>query len=133
MYSKIIVIGFSTFTVAAGIMYWASVFGGQFPVTELVPGYRTWFMSFPPADGWIFLCGILAAFFAQRNHPLAALFGPLTGSGLIFLGLYAFTYGINTGLIFILTPDELIEIAIKIYCLCVGFLLIFHGWRLREA
>ncbi len=129
--SRKIVIGFSSFTAAAGILYWVLVFSGLFPVEELVPGYQIWFMSFPIADGWMFLCAILAVVYTVKKHPLAALFAALTGASLIFLGLYAFTYGYNTGLLFILTPDELIEIAIKIYCLTVGSLLIYHGWKLN--
>lgn len=126
-----IVISLSIFTATAGILYWITVFAGLFPVTELVPGYKNWFMSFPVADGWMFICAILAAFFTLKRHPLAALFAALTGASLIFLGLYAFTYGVNTGLIFILTPDEMIEIAIKIYCLSAGAMLIYHGWKLN--
>jgi hypothetical protein len=131
MNSKKIVIGFSIFTATVGILYWIAVFAGLFPVTELVPGYKIWFMSFPIADGWMFICAILAAAYTLRGHSLAALFAQLTGASLIFLGLYAFTYGYNTGLLFILTPDEIIEIGIKIYCLTVGPLLIYHGWRLN--
>jgi hypothetical protein len=126
-----IVIVFSLFTAAAGILYWVLVFTGLFPVEELVPGYQNWFMSFPIADGWMFLCAILAAVYTLKRDPRAALFASLTGASLIFLGLYAFTYGYNTGLLFILTPDELIEIAIKVYCLSVGSLLIYHGWKLN--
>lgn len=132
MNSRKIVIGFSIFTAAAGILYWFTVFTGIFPVTELVPGYKNWFMSFPIADSWMFICAILAAAYAMKGHSLAALFAPLTGASLIFLGLYAFMYGYNTGLLFILTPDELIEIAIKIYCLTAGSLLIYHGWKLNS-
>lgn len=129
--SRKIVIGFSLFTATAGILYWITVFAGLFPVTELVPGYENWFMSFPVADGWMFVCAVLASFYAVKGHPLAALFAPLTGASLMFLGLYAFTYGYNTGLLFILTPDEIIEILIKIYCLSVGSLLVYHGWKLN--
>ncbi len=132
MNSKKIVIGLSLLTATLGILYWITVFAGLFPVTELVPGYRTWFMSFPIADSWMFACALLASHFALRGHPLASLFAPLTGASLIFLGLYAFTYGYNTGLLFILTPDEIIEIIIKIYCLSVGSLLIYHGWKLNQ-
>ncbi|MDD5370684.1 MAG: hypothetical protein PHQ40_16500 [Anaerolineaceae bacterium] len=133
MNSKNIVIGLSVFTALAGILYWASVFTGIFPVEELVPGYKTWFLSFPIADSWIFVCAILSAIFATKGHPLVALSAPLTGASLIFLGLYAFTYGVNTGLLFHLTPDEMIEIAVKIYCLTAGSLLIFHGWKLNQG
>jgi hypothetical protein len=53
----------------------------------------------------------------------------LTGSSLIFLGLYALLYSINTGLIFNLTTDELIEIAIKVYCLSAGSFFIVYFWN----
>lgn len=132
MSAKKIVISLSIFTATIGILYWGTVFTGLFPVTELVPGYKNWFMSFPIADSWMFVCAILAAIYAAKGHPLAALFAPLTGASLIFLGLYAFTYGFNTGLLFILTPDEIIEIIIKVYCLSVGSMLIHHGWKLND-
>jgi hypothetical protein len=46
--------------------------------------------------------------------------------------LYALLYGINTGLIFILTTDELIEIAIKVYCLSVGAFFIIYFWNFAK-
>jgi len=98
-------------------------------VTELVPGYRNWFMSFPLADGWIALTSLLAFVFLLRGDEKAALFGLLTGSSLIFLGLYALLYGVNTGLIFNLTMDEIIEIGIKVYCLSVGSFFIIYFWN----
>jgi hypothetical protein len=133
MNSKKVVVYISIFTTVLGILYWVSVFSGIFPVEELVPGYRNWFMSFPIADSWMFICGILAAIYALRNHSLVALFAPLTGASMIFLGLYAFTYGVNTGLLFILTTDEIIEIAIKVYCLVAGSMMIYHGWKLGNS
>jgi hypothetical protein len=130
MNSRKVVISISLFTAVLGIFYWVSVFSGFFPVEELVPGYRNWFMSFPIADSWMFICAIFATVYALKNHSLVALFAPLTGASMIFLGLYAFTYGVNTGLLFILTTDEIIEIAIKIYCLLAGSMIIYHGWKL---
>ncbi|MBE3561375.1 MAG: hypothetical protein IMW89_19465, partial [Ktedonobacteraceae bacterium] len=85
------------------------------------------------ADGWMFACAILTAIFAWKNQPLAALFAPLTGASMIFLSLYAFTYGANTGLLFHLTADEVIEIAIKIYCLTAGALMIYYGWIFNRS
>lgn len=130
MNSKKVVVSMSLFTAVLGMFYWISVFSGIFPVEELVSGYQNWFMSFPIADSWMFICAILACAYALKNHPLVALFAPLTGASMIFLGLYAFTYGVNTGLLFILTTDEIIEIAIKIYCLVAGSMIIYHGWKL---
>ena len=114
-------------TAAAAIVYWALVFTGLFPVTELVPGYRQWFMSFPMADAWIAVTGIWLFIALRRDSPVAAVAAASLGSALLFLGLYALLYGVNTGLLFVLTVDEIIEIAIKLYCLSVGGFLVWFG------
>jgi len=128
---KNLAIGLSFFTTAGITLYWTLVFTGVFKVEELLPGYRNWFLAFPLADGWIAVCALLAGIFLLRGDEKAVLFGLLTASGLIFLGLNALLYGINTGLIFILTFDEIIEILIKVYCLSVGSFLIVTFWNLR--
>src|SRR5690349_8848885 len=109
-------LGLTAFTTLGILSYWTLVFSGIFKVAEHVPGYRNWFMSFPLPDGWIAIVSLLAFIFLLQVDDKAALFGLLTGSSLMFLGLYALMYGINTGLLFILTADEIIEIAIKVYC-----------------
>jgi hypothetical protein len=130
---KQLALGLTAFTTLGILSYWTSVFTGIFKVTELVPGYRDWFMSFPLPDSWIAFTSLLAFIFLVRNDNRAALFGLLTGSSLIFLGLYALMYGINTGLLFDFTPAELIEIAIKVYCLSVGSFFIMYFWHLRNS
>lgn len=45
---------------------------------------------------------------------------------LIFHSLYAYISGINPGLIFNLTMDEIIEIGIKVCCLSVGSFFIIY-------
>jgi len=114
-------------------LYWALVFSGIFPVKELVPGYVVWFKSFPVADLWIAVSSFLAGIFLLKNKELSVFFGIASGSSLLFLGLYALLYGINTGLLFILTVDEVIEIAIKIYCLSVGTLFMIFFWKIRRT
>lgn len=126
-------LGLTAFTTFGIVVYWTLVFANVFKVTELVPGYKNWFMSFPLADGWIALTSLLAFISLLRNDDKAALFGLLTASSLIFLGLYALLYGINTGLIFNLNMDEIIEIGIKIYCLSVGTFFIVYFWNLISA
>jgi hypothetical protein len=128
---KIFAISLSLFTTIEIALYWALVFTGVFKVEELLPGYRQWFLAFPLADTWIAAYALLAAIFLLRGDEKAILFGLLTASGLIFLGLNALLYGINTGLIFNLTTDELIEILIKAYCLSVGSFFIVYFWNLR--
>ena len=129
---RTLALGLTGFTTVGIVTYWSLVFTRIFPVTDLVPGYRTWFMSFPLADGWIAVVSLLAFLFLLKNNDKAALFGLLTGSSLIFLGLYALLYGINTGLLFNLNTDEIIEIGIKIYCLTVGSFFIVYFWNLAR-
>jgi hypothetical protein len=129
---KNLALGLTAFTTFGIVLYWTLVFAKIFPVTELVPGYKNWFMSFPLADGWIAVVSLLAFIFLLRGDEKSVLFGLLTGSSLIFLGLYALLYGINTGLLFNLTVDEIIEIAIKIYCLSAGSFFIVYFWNLRK-
>jgi len=129
---KALALGLTGFTTLGIGVYWSLVFTRVFPVTDLVPGYRTWFMSFPLADGWIAVISLLAFVFLLQNNDKAALFGLLTGSSLIFLGLYALLYGVNTGLLFNLTTDEIIEIGIKVYCLTVGSFFIVYFWNLAK-
>jgi hypothetical protein len=129
---KTLALGLTGFTTVGILVYWSLVFTRIFPVTDLVPGYRNWFMSFHLADGWIAAVALLAFVFLLQNDEKAALFGLLTGSSLIFLGLYALLYGVNTGLLFILTADEIIEIGIKVYCLTVGSFFIVYFWNLAR-
>lgn len=129
---KQLALGLTAFTAFGIISYWISVFTGIFPVTEWVPGYRNWFMSFPLPDAWIAITSLLSFFYLIQNKDKASLFGMLTGSSLIFLGLYALMYGINTGLLFNLTTDELIEIVIKVYCLSAGSFFIVYFWNLQK-
>jgi hypothetical protein len=51
---------------------------------------------------------------------MAAICGLLSASSMIFLALNVLMFGINTGMICMFTLDEIIEIAIKLYCLFVG-------------
>ena len=126
-------VGLSFFTSAGVLVYWILVFTGVFPVAEVIPGYTDWFMAFPLADLWIAACALLAGIFLVKGRQLSVPFGIAAGSGLIFLGLYALLYGINTGLLFIFTVDEVIEIAIKLYALSVGTFFIVYFWAIRDS
>lgn len=112
------------------IGYWGMVFAGVFPVTELVPGYTTWFMSFSIADTFLGISAFLAFWYVPSDEKRGGFFGAIAGSSLLFLGLYALLYGVNTGLLFILTLDEIFEIAIKAYCLIGGAFFLYYSWKL---
>ncbi len=126
MGSKGIVLSLLFFTAAGIGTYWTLVFFGVFEIIDVVPGYKDWFMSFPLADGWIAVCALISGIYLLRGNPAAGVFGIAAGSGLIFLGLCALLYGFNTRLLFNITGEELIEIAIKLYCLSVGSYFIMY-------
>jgi hypothetical protein len=117
------------FTAFGIFIYWTMVFLNIFPVNDIIPGYKNWFMAFPLADLWIALISLLSIILEKKNPIRSALFKAVSGSSLIFLGLYALLYGIRTKLLFNLTPDELIEIGIKLYCLIVGTRFIFSSLK----
>ena len=130
MYKSTKIIIRLSFLNAIGILfYWIAVFTGLFEQIDLVPGYINWFMSFVVVDLWIALSSSLTGYFHIKSDKKAGLFGIITGASLIFLGLYALMYGILTGLLFILTIAEIVEIAIKIYTLSVGPLFIIYHWK----
>lgn len=108
------------------ILYWAAVFLGLFPVTDIVPGYKSWFMAFPVADLWLAILLFFTAIGLLKESRQAAYFGVAAASSMIFLGLYALTYGFVSGTIFNLNTDTIIEICIKVYCLTVGPLLMVY-------
>ena len=57
----------TAFTAFGVIAYWTLVCPKIFPVTEPVPGYKNWFMSFPLADGLIALTSLLAFVFLLQK------------------------------------------------------------------
>jgi hypothetical protein len=122
-----IAIGIGALTALFEVAYWALVFTGLIPVTDLVPGYRHWFLAFATPDAWIAVSGVWLVAALARRGSTARVAAACLGSALIFLGLYAVTYGAVTGLLFDLTTDELIEIAIKVYCLSAGSFLIWFS------
>lgn len=127
------VIALSLFGAIFTIGYWSSVFLGLFPVTETVPGYTTWFMSFPIADLWLASMLFLTAISYLKGSSRTAYFGVAAGSSFIFLALYALTYGFVSGSILTINTDTILEIFIKVYSLTVGALLLLHFRPKREA
>lgn len=68
MNNKKIIFGLSVFTAVGIIAYWSLVFAGLFPVEEVIPGYKNWFMSFPVADFWIAANSILLAISIRKEN-----------------------------------------------------------------
>ena len=119
-YSKTI-FGLGAFTAVATSLYWILYFIGVMPVDEIVPGYITWFESFPIADLWIVVTSALLAFAMKtKRDNMAVVCGLLTASGMIFLALNELGFSINTGMILMPLSVTGFDFALKIYCLFVG-------------
>ncbi|MGL4383505.1 MAG: hypothetical protein ACRCTA_07290 [Bacilli bacterium] len=121
--------GLSIFTAVGIAAYWILVFTGIFEIVELVDGFTTWFYSFPLADLWIMFSATMLAISIKKNKTSSIVWSLLTASSLIFLALNGFLFGLNTGLLFSMTIDEIIEIVIKVYCITIGSYFICFAWK----
>ena len=118
---KSLIFGTSLFTAIGTMLYWGVVFTGLSPVVELVPGYTTWFWSFPLPDFWIVITSVLLAFSIKtKRDAMAVVCGLLTASGMVFLALNELMFSFYTGMIRMPVRDIGIDLIIKIYCLSVG-------------
>ncbi|WP_428262497.1 hypothetical protein [Haliangium sp.] len=82
-------------------------------------------------DGlWIAVwCAAMALAGWRGNAATARRCALVAGSSLVFLALYAGTYGAVTGLLWSGTVDEYIEIGIKLYCVSSGGWLVWQGLK----
>ena len=125
MKNKNVTIGLALLISVAIPVYWGSVFLGILPINETVVGFKNWFMSFPLPDSWLGICSTLLVYYTYKeNGKNIIIFSLLTASSLFFLALNGFMFGIYTGILFIPSIDEYIEIMIKVCSLLIGGYLI---------
>jgi hypothetical protein len=123
-----------SFLTGAGILFqWILVWSGRFPVTESVPGFRNYFLSFAAADLWLIIAAFMTGIFILLKDPKALLFGISLGSAMVFFGLYSLLYDLNTGLLFNFSAGELFGKIVTLYNIIVGFLFMFLSWKDRDA
>jgi len=105
---------------------------GKFPVDESVPGFRNYFLSFQAADLWLILLAFLTGIFIILKNPKAVLFGIGLGSAMVFFGLYALLYDLNTGLFFNFSTSELFGKCVTFYTIFASLLFMFLSWKDRQ-
>jgi hypothetical protein len=115
------------------LLQWILVWSGAFPVAESVPGFRNYFLSFVVADLWLVAVAFMTGAFILLKDPKALLFGVALGSAMVFFGLYALTYDLNTGLLFDFSAGELFGKAVTVYNLLAGLLFMVLSWRNRDV
>ncbi|RJP71126.1 MAG: hypothetical protein C4532_08250 [Candidatus Abyssobacteria bacterium SURF_17] len=124
----IILIVFALGTVA----FWVEVFTSGTLATSDNPCYMEHERSFPAADGYMVLCALTAAVGIFRRRSWALLFGLLTGSAIIFLGLMDTLYSLQQGIFATLSMAAAESLFICGVCLILGPVTIAYIWRNRQ-
>lgn len=119
-----------SFLTGAGILLqWILIWSGRFPVEESVPGFRNYFLSFQLADLWLILLAFLTGTFILLKNPKALLFGIALGSAMVFFGLYALLYDLNTGLFYDFSAGELFGKFVTFYNILAGLVIMRLSWK----
>jgi hypothetical protein len=92
-----------------------------------------WEISFPLADGWLALTAILGAVGIWRLRPAGLLFGLLSGSAMVFLGLMDLLFFLQNDLYIPLTGEVAIELFIHLWSVLLGLAAIGVLWRHRAS
>ncbi|MGA9399211.1 MAG: hypothetical protein WBV22_13255 [Anaerolineaceae bacterium] len=130
--SRVFLCVLSFFSGAGILLQWIMVWTGNFPVEDSVPGFRNYFLSFQAADLWLILLAFMTGIFILLKNQKSLLFGIALGSAMVFFGLYALLYDLNTGLFFNFSASELFGKAVTFYNILAGLLVIYLSWRDRQ-
>ena len=130
--SRAVVCVLSFLTGAGIIVQWSLVYSGLLPVTESVPGFRNYFLSFVAADLWLILAAFMTGTFILLRDQRALLSGVALGSAMVFFGLYSLMYDLNTGLLVSLSADELFGKGVTLYNLMAGIFFMLLSWKDRQ-
>jgi hypothetical protein len=130
------VLGVLIFGVLATAAYWVVWFGvdREILASAHTEGYYAFENSFPLADAWLGLTGLLASIALVRRRPSALLWCIAAGSISIYLGLLDVLFDLENGIY--RSPDTggvIVELAINVLSLSMGVVVILWAWRSRRA
>lgn len=114
------------------VIFWVTFFQTEMLTLSETDVYNAHERSFPLADGYLALCAIICAVGLVRMLNWALLFGLLTGSGLIFLGLMDLLWSYNRGFFSNMDQAAIQSSFITVVCLLLGSVTIIYLWRNRE-
>lgn len=129
--SLIWIIGILLFTFLATTAYWIAFFFTDSVQVRTDEVYLAFERSFPLADAWMAICGLFGAIGLWRGRAWGFLFGVLTASSAIFLGLMDVLFNLNEGIYIIGGSGTLIEIIINLLLLGLGPIIIIYLWKNR--
>ncbi|MES1175265.1 MAG: hypothetical protein ABUL62_13160 [Myxococcales bacterium] len=130
------ILGVLIFGVLATAAYWLVWFGidREILASAHTDSYYAFENSFPLADAWMGVTGILASSALLRRRPSALLWSIAAGSISIYLGLLDVLFDLENGIY--RSPDTggvVVELVINVLTLSMGIVVVGWAWRSRQA
>jgi len=103
---------------------------------ELASRNAAWFaweVSFPLADAWMAVTGVLGAIGLWRLRPAGLFFSLVSGGAMVFLGLMDGLFFLQNGLYLPLTAEIAVELFIHAWTVLFGLFLVAYVWRRRRV
>jgi hypothetical protein len=123
-------------TAVGTLLFWVAFFadleaqrGGY--LASRSDAWFAWEMSFPLADGWMALTAILSAVGLWRRRSTGLLFGLVSGSAMVFLGLMDVLFFLENDLYLPLNAEVAVESFIHLWAVAFGLFAITYVWRHR--
>jgi len=130
------ILGVLIFGVVATAAYWLVWFGVDRDIlaSAHTESYYAFENSFPLADLWMGVTGLLASVALVRRRASALLWSIAAGSISIYLGLLDVLFDLENGIYH--SPDTggvVVEILINVLTLTMGVVVIVWAWRQRRT
>jgi len=104
--------------------------GGYF--ASRCAAWFAWELSFPLADTWMAATALLAALGLWQQRPTGLLFGLVSGSAMVFLGLMDMLFFLQNGLYLPLNGEVAVETFIHLWMSAFGLAAIWLIWSRRH-
>ena len=129
------ILGVIIFGVLATLAYWIVWFGvdREILASAHTESYYAFENSFPVADLWMVVCGILAGAALVRRRASSLMWIIAAGATSIYLGLLDVLFDLENGIY--RSPDTggvCVEIAINVLTLAFGTVIMIWAWRSRR-
>jgi hypothetical protein len=125
-------------TALGTILFWLTFFADLEAQRsgELAARNAAWFaweLSFPLADAWMAVTGLVGAIGLWRMRPAGLLFSLVSGGAMVFLGLMDSLFFLQNGLYQPLTAEIAVELFIHAWTVLFGLFVIAYVWGRREV
>jgi len=125
-------------TAAGTLLFWVAFFADletqrSGTLASRSDAWFAWELSFPLADLWMAVTGIVGAVGLWRARSGGLLFGLVSGGAMVFLGLMDALFFLENGLYLPLTGEVAVELFIHVWTVAFGGWAIATIWRHRKT